>query len=74
MERDRPAYGTTRQRALLTTEEAAALVDAKPQTLAIWRCTGRHNLPYVRVGRLIRYREADVLAWLDRNTVNSVGA
>lgn len=71
MERDRPTSAPMRKCSLLTTEEAAALVDAKPQTLAIWRCTGRHNLPFVRVGRLIRYRETDILAWLDRNTVGA---
>jgi excisionase family DNA binding protein len=56
---------------LLTTDEAAELVGAKPQTLSIWRCTKRHNIPFVRVGRLIRYREQDVLDWLDRNTIHS---
>jgi excisionase family DNA binding protein len=63
----------TRRRSgrLLTTDEAAALVGAKPQTLSIWRCTRRIHIPFVRVGRLVRYREQDVLDWLDRNTVNS---
>jgi excisionase family DNA binding protein len=59
---------------LLTTDEAAALVGAKPQTLSIWRCTARHGLPFVRVGRLVRYREIDVLAWLERNTVHPEAA
>jgi excisionase family DNA binding protein len=56
---------------LLNTDEAAALVGAKPSTLSIWRCTKRHNIPFVRVGRLVRYREQDVLGWLERNTVHS---
>lgn len=34
------------------------------RTLATWRSTGRHALPYVKVGRLVRYHPADVNAWL----------
>ena len=54
---------------LLTTDEVALLVGAKPQTLSIWRCTRARNIPFVRVGRLVRYREQDVLDWLEKNTV-----
>ena len=32
---------------------------------------GPDALPFVRVGRLIRYRKADVLIWLDRHVVRS---
>ena len=63
------ATADERSSRLLTTDEAAALVGAKPQTLSIWRCTARHDLPFVRVGRLVRYREKDVLDWLERHTV-----
>lgn len=54
---------------LLTTDQAAELVGAKPQTLSIWRCSGRQHIPYVRIGRLVRYREQDVLDWIDKNVV-----
>ena len=74
METAAAAKNDGRQSRLLTTEEAAALVGAKPTTLTVWRCTGRHDLAFVRVGRLVRYREADVLAWLERNTVHPEAA
>ena len=45
---------------LLTTEAAAELLGLKRQTLDTWRCLGRYNLPYVRLGRTIRYRRADL--------------
>lgn len=57
---------------LLNEEKAAQILDIKPQTLAVWRMTGRHGLPYVRVGRNVRYRLSDLLAWLDSRTVGSV--
>ncbi|QEL14653.1 helix-turn-helix domain-containing protein [Limnoglobus roseus] len=50
---------------LLTEDEAANLLRVKPNTLATWRMSGRYNLPFVRVGRAIRYRAADVTAWVD---------
>lgn len=53
---------------LLTTEETAQLINVKKSTLDTWRCLGRYSLPFVRIGRLVRYRREDVLKWLDRNT------
>lgn len=50
---------------LLTPEQAAARMGLKPQTLAVWRTTGRYGLPYIRAGRLIRYRPEDIDAFLD---------
>jgi excisionase family DNA binding protein len=51
---------------LLTTEQAAEYLGCQPQTLTVWRSTGRHNLRYIRVGRLIRYRLADLDAWIEK--------
>jgi len=41
--------------ALLTEGEVAQRLSVKPQTLAKWRCTRRHPLPYVKIGHLVRY-------------------
>lgn len=57
---------------LLTTEEAAEVLAVKAQTLAAWRCLKRHDLHYVKTGRLVRYRLSDLLAWLERRTVAPV--
>ena len=40
--------------------EAAAYLKAAPRTLAVWRCTGRYDLPFVKVGRSVRYRKSDL--------------
>lgn len=49
---------------LLDPDQAAELLRVKPGTLAIWRCTGRWSLPFLRVGRSVRYRRSDLEAWL----------
>ncbi len=53
---------------LLTTTEAARFLNVRPNTLAIWRSTGRYNLPFVRVGRLVRYRLDDLLEFAERRS------
>ncbi len=45
---------------LLRPEEVAELLGVDLHTLAVWRCEGRYNLPYVKVGRLVRYPEDSV--------------
>ncbi len=47
----------------LTTEELAAELKVPKATLAQWRHKGTGPCGY-RVGRFIRYRRADVEAWL----------
>lgn len=42
--------------ALLTAEQAAEYLGVAVQTLSKWRCTGEQSIPYIRVGRSIRYR------------------
>jgi excisionase family DNA binding protein len=44
----------------LNTQEAATLLGLKPQTLHLWRSAGRYNLPFVRLGRAVRYRREDI--------------
>lgn len=57
---------------LLTPGEAADLLRTTIDTLAVWRSTGRHGIPFVKVGRSVRYRRADLLDWLEsRSTLNT---
>lgn len=58
---------------LLNEDEAAQHLFLKRQTLAAWRCLGRYNLPFVKVGRSIRYRLSDLEAFLAARTVTSTG-
>jgi excisionase family DNA binding protein len=54
---------------LLSRTEAASLLALKPQTLALWASTGRYHLPYIRVGRSVRYRRSDLERFLADRTV-----
>lgn len=53
---------------LLDEQAAAALLTVAPGTLGVWRSTGRYNLPFLKVGRNVRYRRSDLLAWLEKRT------
>lgn len=57
--------------ALLTEDEAAALLKVQPATLATWRVRRRPNLPFVRVGRCVRYRQQDFIAFINRQVRQS---
>lgn len=51
-------FGLTTE--LLTPSEAAHQLGVSAQTLANWRSTKRYELPFVRLGRAIRYKAADI--------------
>jgi excisionase family DNA binding protein len=54
---------------LLSEAATAELLGVQPNTLAAWRSKGSQSLPFVRVGRLVRYRRQDVNAWLEARTI-----
>ena len=54
---------------LVSRDEAAALLRVRPQTLAVWATTGRYNLPFVKVGRRVMYRLADIERFISDNVV-----
>ena len=58
----------TASRELLDEQRAAIYLDVIPGTLSVWRSTGRYNLPFIKVGRKVRYRRADLEAWLVART------
>lgn len=62
---------TSTSEALLKEQEAADLLKMSARTLQGWRMVGR-GPAYVRAGRSIRYRQADIVHWVDANTVCSV--
>ena len=58
---------------LLTREQAAEYLGIRPQTLAVWATSGRYGLPFIRVGRRVRYRRADLDRFLESRTITSTG-
>jgi predicted DNA-binding transcriptional regulator AlpA len=50
---------------LLTPEQVAEFLGMSPRTLATWRYKRRGGPAWCKCGSLVRYRKADVIAWLD---------
>jgi predicted DNA-binding transcriptional regulator AlpA len=55
---------------LLTPEEVSELLTIPTKTLANWRCARTGPLA-LRVGAHVRYRQSDVLSWLDERVVEA---
>lgn len=53
---------------LFSPAEAAAYLGVTENTLNVWRCVGRYNLPYIKVGRLVKYRKSALDAFLESRT------
>lgn len=56
---------------LLSRREAAQYLGVKEQTLAVWLCTKRYNIPVVRIGRLVKYKKADLDAFIQKQSYAS---
>ncbi|RLK44531.1 helix-turn-helix transcriptional regulator [Cupriavidus plantarum] len=61
---------TTASLKLLTNTQTAELLGLRSNTLEIWRTQGKGPV-YRKIGRAVRYAEADVLSWLDAQTRTS---
>jgi excisionase family DNA binding protein len=49
----------------LSNQEAASYLGLKPQTLDVWRSSGRYSLPFVKIGRRVFYRKSDLEAFIE---------
>ncbi len=52
--------------------KASTVLGVKPATLCNWRCTRRYNLPYIKTGRLVRYRVTDLAEWIAKRRTGAV--
>lgn len=52
---------------LLDERQAAQCLDQAPKTLESWRRNGR-GPQFIKLGRVVRYRLADILHYLDQST------
>lgn len=62
---------TNTENTLLTRTEAAAFLGISKGTLEVWACTKRYPLPYVKVGRLVKYRLTDLQAFIEARTITT---
>ncbi|MBI1252930.1 MAG: helix-turn-helix domain-containing protein [Hyphomonas sp.] len=57
---------------MLSTQDAAALLGLQPCTLAAWREDGSQpGLTFFKLGKAVRYRYADLLAFIDTRKASS---
>lgn len=49
--------------------EAANFLGVTPQTLAVWRSTGRYNLPFLKMGSRIYYLESDLRKFMESRRI-----
>ena len=56
---------------LLTPAQVADILGVNVETLNTWRATNRYDLPYIKAGRLVRYRSSDLNAFIEARTHNS---
>lgn len=56
---------------LLTPDQVAEHLGVSVETLNVWRATKRYDLPYVKAGRLVRYRAEDLEAFVNSRLVGA---
>jgi len=55
---------------LLTPAQAAEILGVTIGTLAVWRCTARYPLSFVKIGRRVKYRLADINNFIENGVSN----
>jgi hypothetical protein len=57
---------------LLSRKETAAYLGLRPQTLAAWAVTGKYGLPFLKIGRSVRYEFSVVRKWASSRTAGVI--
>ncbi|MCX7102762.1 MAG: helix-turn-helix domain-containing protein [Methylobacter sp.] len=53
---------------IINTEQASVLLCTAKSTLIKWRSTGENNIPYIKIGRNVRYRVSDLRKWIENHS------
>lgn len=56
--------------ALLDNKQAAEFIGMSIKSLDKDRCVGHLGIPFVKLGRAVRYRESDLKSWIDSRLVS----
>lgn len=57
----------------LNDKDTGKILGVETGTLSVWRSTGRYNLPFTKVGRLVRYPLEGIAAFIASRTYNHTG-
>ena len=55
---------------LLTPAQAAEMLGVTIGTLAVWRCTARYPLSFIKIGRRVKYRLSDINNFIENGTTD----
>lgn len=69
-QRDKTAIHSLDQ--LLTVSEVALFLQLKPSTIYQW--VSMRQIPYLQIGKNIRFRKRDLMEWLEAHTVKPITA
>jgi predicted site-specific integrase-resolvase len=61
-------HQNTSQNNLLTPLQVAEQLGVTIGTLAVWRSTGTCQIPYLKIGRCVRYKSTDIDTFLKGQT------
>ena len=61
------SYQSPSSSPLLSPSTVSTMLSVKVGTLAVWRCTARYPLPFVKIGRRVMYKASDVDAFINGN-------
>jgi len=54
---------------LIPAIDTANILGITPETLSVWRSSGRYNLPFVKIGSRVMYRQEDIQSFIDNRTM-----
>ncbi|WP_038463553.1 helix-turn-helix domain-containing protein [Candidatus Odyssella acanthamoebae] len=57
------------QEKFLNSKEASSYLGISTVTLAKWRANKQNGLPFIKIGRFIRYRVSDIEQFFKDNTI-----
>ena len=55
---------------LINDRELCDLLGWNPSTPSVLRARGKMQIPFIKIGKRVRYRVSDVEAYLEKQTVN----
>ncbi len=59
-----------KSKTLLTPQEVSEILGVSVETMSVWRSVNRYPLPFVKIGRLVRYKPDDIEAFIKSRTSN----
>lgn len=54
---------------LLSSKETARILGLSSRTLDVWRCNGKIHIPFVKIGRSVKYRLSDIESYIQQQTM-----